>query len=96
MGGAYSRTSQFKNLFVLKSFDICLYNFTCEVKPMGGVFTRSLKVEGKAVNRGGFYLSFSLAEAKVHVSPPSLSLQSHSPCNVGDGMPQVGQSRALD
>jgi hypothetical protein len=58
MGGAtedITRTRQF-NLCVLKSFDICVSNFTCEVKPMGGVFTRSLQAEGKAVNRGGFHI----------------------------------------
>ncbi len=56
-------------------YSIILLLFTWEVKPMGGVFTRSLQAEDKAVNRGRFYLSFSLAEAKVCLLWPPAEFQ---------------------
>jgi hypothetical protein len=78
-----THTRQFKKSFRL-SFSICLSTaklllFTCEVKPMGGVFIRSLQVENKAVNRGGFYLSLVILcvlqctdDLYCNVSPTSL------------------------
>jgi hypothetical protein len=67
---------------------------------MGGVFTRSLQLEDKAVNRSGFYFSLTLAEAKVCLIPPPLF---YNPilvyvfqCAQLNATGKLGQSHALD